>query len=193
MDNQDNQDNQRNQDNRELIKKYANRKLYHTNRKQYITLDGIAHLIQSGSLVHIVDNETGEDITSTILAQVVLQVRGRSGGGLPTTLLTNLIRFGGNTLTSLRYTFLSSPGGQDFFEAEIGQRLETLVQKGFLDGAEALYLRHLLLYHDTLQPRAHIPPDADIPTQDDIDRLHQQIDALLAEVEEIARQQGQNP
>ena len=47
----------------QTIKKYANRKLYHTNRKQYITLDGIAALIQAGEQVQVLDNETGEDIT----------------------------------------------------------------------------------------------------------------------------------
>ena len=41
----------------QTIKKYANRKLYHTNRKQYITLDGIAALIQAGDLI---DNEQME-------------------------------------------------------------------------------------------------------------------------------------
>src|SRR5262249_12123246 len=56
----------------QTIKKYANRKLYHTNRKQYITLDGIAALIQAGDQVQVLDNETGEDITAQILSQVVL-------------------------------------------------------------------------------------------------------------------------
>ena len=70
----------------QTIKKYANRKLYHTNRKQYITLDGIAALIQAGDAVQVLDNETGEDITAQILTQVVLQTR--SGGDrLPTQVL----------------------------------------------------------------------------------------------------------
>src|SRR6266540_6478215 len=56
----------------QLIKKYANRKLYHTNRKQYITLEGIAALIQAGESVQVLDNETGDDITASILTQVVL-------------------------------------------------------------------------------------------------------------------------
>jgi len=60
----------------QTIKKYANRKLYHTNRKQYITLEGIATLIQAGDQVQVLDNETGEDITAQILTQVVLQTRG---------------------------------------------------------------------------------------------------------------------
>ncbi|HMQ33518.1 MAG TPA: polyhydroxyalkanoate synthesis regulator DNA-binding domain-containing protein, partial [Chloroflexaceae bacterium] len=91
-----------------LIKKYANRKLYHTNQKQYITLEGIARLVQEGEPVQVLDNETGDDITSTILAQVVLTARGRSGPQLPTQLLTGLIQIGGDTLTNLRRTLASS-------------------------------------------------------------------------------------
>ena len=75
----------------QTIKKYTNRKLYHTNRKQYITLDRIAALIQAGEDVRVVDNESGEDITAPILAQVVAQAR-HSGGLLPTHVLTDLIQ-----------------------------------------------------------------------------------------------------
>ncbi|RMD76579.1 MAG: pesticidal protein Cry15Aa, partial [Chloroflexi bacterium] len=49
-----------------IIKKYANRKLYHTNEKRYITLDGIAQLVQKGETVQVLDNETGDDITANI-------------------------------------------------------------------------------------------------------------------------------
>ena len=49
----------------QLIKKYANRKLYHTNQKQYITLEGIARLVQDGEPVQVLDNESGEEITPT--------------------------------------------------------------------------------------------------------------------------------
>ena len=61
------------------IKKYANRKLYHLDRKRYITLDGIAELIQAGEQVQVLDNETGEDISASILAQVALQARAANG------------------------------------------------------------------------------------------------------------------
>ncbi len=46
------------------IKRYANRKLYNTETSRYITLKGIAALIEEGETVRVVDNETGEDITS---------------------------------------------------------------------------------------------------------------------------------
>ena len=106
----------------QTIKKYANRKLYHTNRKQYITLDGIAALIQAGDPVQVLDNETGEDITAQILTQVVLQTR--SGGDrLPTQVLTGLIQAGGDTIAGVRRSFWSAIGGTSVVDSEIHRRL----------------------------------------------------------------------
>lgn len=87
--------------NMQLIKKYANRKLYHTNEKRYITLDGIANLIQAGEHIQVLDNETGEDITVTVLAQVVLQAREQGGGLLSATVLMSLIQLGGVVSTAV--------------------------------------------------------------------------------------------
>ena len=55
-----------------LIKRYANRKLYNTETSRYITLKGIAELIEQGAEVRVVDNETGEDITSVALSQILV-------------------------------------------------------------------------------------------------------------------------
>ena len=54
-----------------LIKKYANRKLYDTTDKRYLTMDRLAELIKSGEEVSIVDNETGDDLTSSIVSQLL--------------------------------------------------------------------------------------------------------------------------
>ena len=65
-----------------LIKRYANRKLYNTQTSRYITLKGIAELIDAGEKVRVIDNETGEDITSVALSQIL----GRGGDALYDTL-----------------------------------------------------------------------------------------------------------
>src|SRR5918912_1858988 len=100
------------------IKKYSNRTLYHTNSKQYITLEGIAALIQAGEQVQVLDNETGEDITSSILTQVVLQSRG-GGDRLPTQVLTGLIRAGGDTIAGMRRSIWSAVGGARLIDTAI--------------------------------------------------------------------------
>lgn len=174
------------------IKKYANRKLYHTNQKQYITLEGIAHLIQDGEVVQVLDNETGEDITPSILAQVVLQTRGRDGPQLPTTLLTGFIQLGGGTLASLRKAIFSSLGAGELVGTEIDRRINTLISRGDLSSDEADRWRKLLLSNDFAQSTDNqiAARESDLPSQNDIARLHAQVDALSTAVEQLLSQQG---
>ena len=65
------------------IKRYPNRKLYNTNSKSYITLDGIAALIRDGSEVEILDHGTGEDLTTVTLTQIIFEQEKKHAGFLP--------------------------------------------------------------------------------------------------------------
>jgi polyhydroxyalkanoate synthesis repressor PhaR len=80
-----------------LIKRYANRKLYNTQTSRYITLKGIAELVESGEDVTVIDNETGEDITSVALSQILVDSE-RSNQPMSRTLLSGLIQRGGDAL-----------------------------------------------------------------------------------------------
>jgi polyhydroxyalkanoate synthesis repressor PhaR len=164
----------------QTIKKYANRKLYHTNRKQYITLDGIAMLIREGEPVQVIDNESGADITAAILAQVVAQTRGR-GGLLPTHMLTDLIQAGGETIAGVRRSIWDRLGGAALVDSEIEHRLERLQAEGALCAEEGERLRALLL---RAEPGAasSLP---DVPSRSDLVRLNAQVDALTAVVEQL--------
>ncbi len=87
-----------------VIKRYPNRKLYNTDAKQYITLDGIAALIRQGQEVSVVDHTTGEDLTAVTLAQIIVEQEKRQGGILPHSLLASLIQAGGEAMHTLRRT-----------------------------------------------------------------------------------------
>ena len=80
-----------------LIKRYANRKLYNTEASRYITLKGISELIEAGEDVRVIDNETGEDITSVALSQILVDHE-RSNSTASQTLLSGLISRGGDAL-----------------------------------------------------------------------------------------------
>ena len=80
-----------------LIKRYANRKLYDTQSSRYITLKGIAALLEQGEEVRVIDNETGEDITSVALSQILVDSE-RSNSEPPSSLLTQLMERGGDVL-----------------------------------------------------------------------------------------------
>jgi polyhydroxyalkanoate synthesis repressor PhaR len=84
-----------------LIKRYANRKLYNTETSRYITLKGIGELIEAGTEVKVVDNESGEDITSITLSQILVDTE-RSNRSAPANLLSELLHRGGDVLYALR-------------------------------------------------------------------------------------------
>ena len=80
-----------------LIKRYANRKLYNTDSSRYITLKGIGELLERGEDVRVMDNETGEDITSISLSQILVDSE-RRDRGVPRTMLSDLIQKSGDAL-----------------------------------------------------------------------------------------------
>ncbi len=80
-----------------LIKRYANRKLYNTQTSRYITLKGIAELINDGEEVCVIDNESGEDITNVALSQILVENE-RSNETVSHSLLSQIMGRGGDAL-----------------------------------------------------------------------------------------------
>jgi len=94
-----------------LIKRYPNRKLYNTETKEYITLEGVAALICQGQEVCIIDHTTGEDLTTLILTQIISEQARRQSGSAAIPLFTQLIRAGRQRWESLFQDIIaSSPG-----------------------------------------------------------------------------------
>lgn len=90
-----------------LIKKYANRRLYDTEASAHVTLDGIRDLIVAGHDVKIVDETTGDDISRSILLQIIAD---RELGGRPmldADFLMGLIRMYGNPMQDMVGEFLT--------------------------------------------------------------------------------------
>lgn len=81
-----------------VIKRYGNRKLYDVQASGYVSLEDIAGLIRQGETVEVMDNVTGEDITSQTLTQIVLEEGKRGRSVLPTELLHDLLRRSGKVL-----------------------------------------------------------------------------------------------
>ncbi len=91
-----------------LIKKYANRRLYDTVTSSHITLEGIRDLVASGTDVSIVDDTNGEDITRSVLLQIIAE---RELGGKPmldSGFLMSIIRLYGNPMQDFVGEFLSN-------------------------------------------------------------------------------------
>src|SRR6184192_1872480 len=84
------------------IKKYANRRLYNTGTSTYVTLEDLAALVKSGEDFLVYDAKTGEDITRSVLAQIIFEQENKEGQNLlPIAFLRQLIRFYGDSMQML--------------------------------------------------------------------------------------------
>ncbi len=81
-----------------VVKRYANRKLYDTQRSRYVTLEQIAEMIRSGEDVRIVDNNSKEDLTAITLTQIIFEEE-KKQSFLPLSALRNIIQSGANNIT----------------------------------------------------------------------------------------------
>jgi len=83
-----------------LIKRYSNRKLYDTAQSCYITLEDIAQFVKKGEDVTVIDNQTGRDITSQTLTQIIFENEKRSQKDIPATFLKDIIQSKGGSISS---------------------------------------------------------------------------------------------
>ena len=79
-----------------IIKRYQNRKLYDTEQSCYVTLDEIAEMVKDGEDVKVIDNKSGEDLTSLTLTQIIFEEEKKKKSILPLAALRNIIQSGGN-------------------------------------------------------------------------------------------------
>ena len=160
-----------------LIKRYANRKLYNTATSRYITLRGIAELLEDDQEVKVIDNETGEDITSVTLSQILVDTE-RDGRAVPNNLISEIFQKGGDAI----------------YDA---------LRKGVVDANENIEeigrnVRRALTPNDAKNDWvAFAPPDLeklvqgavervaemmDVPRRSDIDALNERLDRLTEEL-----------
>jgi polyhydroxyalkanoate synthesis repressor PhaR len=91
------------------IKKYANRRLYNTGTSTYVTLEDLAALVKSGEDFVVYDAKTGEDITRSVLTQIIFEQENKEGQNLlPIAFLRQLIRFYGDSMQMLVPRFLEA-------------------------------------------------------------------------------------
>jgi len=89
------------------IKKYANRRLYNTGTSAYVTLEDLAEMVKQGEDFLVYDAKTGEDITRSVLTQIIFEQEGKNGQSLlPITFLRQLIRFYGDSMQMLVPSYL---------------------------------------------------------------------------------------
>src|SRR5712671_3832192 len=89
------------------IKKYANRRLYNTGTSSYVTLEDLAVMVKAGEDFVVYDAKSGEEITRSVLAQIIFEQENKEGQNLlPINVLRQLIRFYGDSMQMLVPRFL---------------------------------------------------------------------------------------
>jgi polyhydroxyalkanoate synthesis repressor PhaR len=111
-----------------IVKRYANRKLYDTQRSRYVTLEQIADMIRSGEDVKIVDNNSKEDLTAITLTQIIFEEE-KKQSFLPLSALRNIIQSGANNISQVatqagervRGIFKREGGGSENGESAVAE------------------------------------------------------------------------
>lgn len=91
-----------------IIKKYANRRLYNTSSSSYITLDDLAKMVRENVDFQVIDAKTGNEITHSILTQIIMDEEANGEQMLPVGFLRQLIGMYGNSMQSLMPSYLEA-------------------------------------------------------------------------------------
>jgi polyhydroxyalkanoate synthesis repressor PhaR len=121
-----------------LIKRYDNRKLYDPEARRYVTLADIARLVGEGTELKVVDQKTGEDLTTLVLAQVIQEGIKEKTSSIPRQVLARLIRFG---LQNAFKDWARPQEAASRARREAERIVEGLIHRGRLSLEEALALR----------------------------------------------------
>jgi polyhydroxyalkanoate synthesis repressor PhaR len=122
-----------------LIKRYPNRKLYDPSARRYVTLQDLARLVADGAELRVVDQKSGEDLTTLVLAQVVLEGIKERTAEIPRQVLTRLIRLAAKPAAWADWTSAQEVAGQAKAEAE--RIVSGFIAKGRLTLDEAVAVR----------------------------------------------------
>ncbi len=115
-----------------VIKKYANRRLYNTATSSYVTLDHLCEMVKKGQDFVVHDAKTNEDITRSVLAQIIFEEEGKSGQNLlPIKFLRQIIRFYGDSLQGFIPSYLEL--SMDAFSRE-QEKMRSKIASAFTGG-----------------------------------------------------------
>ncbi len=135
-----------------VIKKYANRRLYNTATSTYVTLDDLSSMVKAGTDFVVYDAKTGEEITRSVLTQIIFEEESKGTNLLPINFLRQLIRFYGDQMQSL------VPGYLDFSLSNLTKdqdKLREQMMGGFggdaFKGMEEHAKRNMSMFSDAMK------------------------------------------
>ena len=190
-----------------IIKKYANRRLYNTQTSSYVTLDHLCEMVKEGVDFEVRDARSGDDITRSVLTQIIFEEEAKGQNLLPIRFLRQLIRLYGDSLQSFvpGYLDLSMDGFAKNQEA-----LRTRVAEAFGGGTQAfeaitrqniaMFERAMKMFSPFGVPGMRPQDESDAgmsrpsngapepKTTEEINELKSEIEAMRKQLSEIARE-----
>ncbi len=164
-----------------IIKKYANRRLYNTESSSYITLDHLAKLTREGREFKVLDAKTDEDITHSVLTQIIMDAEGKGETMLPSSFLRQLIAMYGDSMQSMVPQYLEA--SMDAFRTNQAKFHEAM--KGAFTGGPFAEMakRNMAMFEAATS--AFAPKAAGAAKDDEITALKAQLAALQAQVDKL--------
>jgi polyhydroxyalkanoate synthesis repressor PhaR len=178
-----------------VVKKYANRRLYNTESSSYITLENLAEMVRQGRHFVVYDAKTGEDITRSVLTQIIVEEEGKGRAMLPTGFLRQLIGFYGDSMQGLVPNYLEK--AMEVFAQQQEQVRATVQQTvgNLFPGMEEVSRQNLAMMDRAMSmfapfyraPGPAAPPSAPTATPEAAPQAStaDEIAALRAEVEHL--------
>jgi polyhydroxyalkanoate synthesis repressor PhaR len=172
-----------------VIKKYANRRLYNTESSSYITLDHLAKLTREGRDFKVVDAKTDDDITHSVLTQIIMDEESRGETLLPPAFLRQLIAMYGDSMQALVPQYLEA--SMTAFRRNQAQFHDAM--KGAFEGGPFAEIakRNLAMFEaatTAFQPKVPGSDAAPAPAQpgDEVADLKAQLAAMQAKIDKLS-------
>ena len=197
---------------RVIIKKYANRRLYNTATSSYVTLDNLSDMVRQGVDFVVFDAKSGDDITRSVLAQIIFEEESRGQNLLPIQFLRQLISFYGDSMQNLLPTYLEmSLDGfakqQERFRSQFAQAFGGTPGLGYFDEQVsqnlAMFDRAMRMFSpfsfanaaggvgvaatEGLDPATATAAAAAKPESDQVRELREQMEAMKAQIDRLAQ------
>jgi polyhydroxyalkanoate synthesis repressor PhaR len=185
-----------------VIKKYANRRLYHTGTSSYVTLEDLAKMVRLGEDFLVYDAKSGDDITRSVLTQIIVEQEGKEGQNLlPVTVLRQLIRFYGDSIQSLVPSYLEfSMDNLSRDQQKLRDQMSTTFGGSVFQTMEEQVRKNMGLFTEAMRmftPFTGRPGAPDSGPEEapengatDLDTLKRQMADMQAKLDDLARSRG---
>ena len=168
-----------------VVKKYANRRLYNTETSSYITQDTLADMVRAGRDFVVYDARSGDDITRSVLTQIIVEAESKGSSMLPTPFLRHLIGFYGDSLQTVVPRYLEQAMAtfarqQQQMRQAYQQTLGPFMPFAYEEVGRqniAMMERALSLFTSFYRPEEQGTPEP-TPAEAELDRLRREVEAL---------------